>query len=347
MSSPDAQNAAELYRSTPKEFEARFQQLWPADWHDVTVLAAVSGGADSVALLRALDSASPDRPGRLVVAHFNHRLRKEADDDELFVRGLAERLKLQCVVAQNERPNMAGGIEEAARRARYEFLSEAAAQVGARYVATAHTADDQAETVLQRIVRGTGIAGLAGMRRARELCPGITLIRPLLGIRRGDLLAYLQALGQPFREDATNAARRFTRNRLRHELLPHLAHDYNPNVTEALLRLSQLAGEAQSIVDVRVAALIRHIRFEANRISFDATGIAAEPRYIVRELLVAAWRRQGWPEQAMGFEEWESLADNVLLPDPTHGTRRLLPGGVAVARRGDTFLLERTHLGTD
>jgi tRNA(Ile)-lysidine synthase len=307
----------------------------------VTVLAAVSGGADSVALLRALGAVGPKRPGRLVVAHFNHRLRTEADEDELFVRELTQTLNLQCVVGHSERRTTDGRTEDAARQARYEFLRLTAAEVGARYVATAHTADDQAETVLQRIVRGTGIAGLAGMRRARELCPGITLIRPLLGVRRSDLLGYLQALGQPFREDATNAERRFTRNRLRHELLPQLARDYNPNVAEALLRLSKLAGEAQTMVDERVVELLRDSCFEANRVSFQVARLAEAPRYLVRELLVAAWRRQGWPEQAMGFDEWESLADLLLSPDPRTGTLRVLPGSIAVARRGDLFVLER------
>ena len=312
----------------------------------MTVLAAVSGGVDSVALLRALDSAGPKRPGRLVVAHFNHGLREEAVDDESFVRELSARLSVHCIVGRRHQPAAGSGIEEAARQARYEFFRATAAEVGARYIATAHTADDQAETVLQRIVRGTGIAGLAGMRRARPLCPGVTLIRPLLSVRRAELLAYLQALDQPFREDATNAECRFTRNRLRHELLPQLAREYNPNVIQALLRLSQLAGEAQSIVDERVAELVRDVRFEANRVDMEIWRYASEPRYVVRELLVAVWRRQGWPEQAMGFDEWESLADLLLSPDPRTGTLRLMPGGVAVARRGDRFVLERTQGAT-
>ncbi|MGH7134897.1 MAG: tRNA lysidine(34) synthetase TilS [Pirellulales bacterium] len=329
-----------------EQFERRLHQLWPGDWHDVTVLAAVSGGADSVALLRALDSAGSKRPGRLVVAHFNHGLREEAADDESFVCELSACLDLQCIVGRRHHPATSSWIEEAARQARYEFFRATAAEVGARYVATAHTADDQAETVLHRIVRGTGIAGLAGMRRARELCPGVTLIRPLLSVRRSELLAYLQALEQPFREDATNAERRFTRNRLRHGLLPELARDYNSNVVEALLRLSQLAGEAQSIVDERVGELVRDVRFEANRVELEISRYASEPRYVVRELLVAVWRRHGWPEQAMGFDEWESLADLLLSPDPRAGTLRLMPGGVAVMRRGDTFVLERTQGAT-
>lgn len=323
-----------------QQFHERFRQLWPTDWHDVTVLAAVSGGADSVALLRALDAAGQRRPGRLVVAHFNHGLRAEAAEDETFVQGLSARLNVQCVVGRGQPPRAAAGLEEAARHARYNFLRTAAADVGARYVVTAHTADDQVETVLQRILRGTGISGLAGMRRARRLCAGITLIRPFLPVRRAELLAYLHSLGQLFREDATNLDRRFTRNRLRHELLPRLAEQYNPSVVEALLRLSQLAAEAQTLIDERVSGLLRHVRFEQHRISFAVSPVAEEPRYVIRELLLAAWRRQGWPEQSMGFYEWDVLAGSLLSADVPSGALAMLPGGVKVSRRDDSIVLE-------
>lgn len=318
----------------------RFHQFWPTDWHDITVLAAVSGGADSVALLRALDAAGERRPGRLVVAHFNHRLRADAAADENFVQGLAARLGVPCLVGHG-RPNItATGVEEAARRDRYNFLRAAAVDVGARYVVTAHTADDQAETVLQRILRGTGISGLAGMRRARPLCAGVTLIRPLLSVRRAELLDYLHVLDQPFREDATNLDRRFTRNRLRHALLPQLANEYNPNVSEALLRLSQLAAEAQAIIDERVSGLLRQVRFETRRVSIAISPIAEEPRYVVRELLLAAWRRQGWPEQSMGFDQWDAVAGCLLSPESRPGSMDMLPGGIIVSRHGDDIVLE-------
>lgn len=320
----------------------RFHQFWPTDWHDVTVLAAVSGGADSVALLRALAAAGQRRPGRLVVAHFNHALRAEAAADENFVQRLAARLDLQCLVGQGRPHVTATGVEETARRDRYNFLRAAAADVGARYVVTAHTADDQAETVLQRILRGTGISGLAGMRRARPLCAGVTLIRPLLAVRRAELLDYLHALDQPFREDATNLDRRFTRNRLRHALLPQLANEYNPNVSEALLRLSQLAAEAQAIVDERISGLLRHVRFETRRVSIAISPLAEEPRYVIRELLLAAWRRQGWPEQAMGFDEWDAVAGFLLSPESRSGPLDMLPGGIMVSRHGGSVVLEAT-----
>lgn len=321
-------------------FQERFQRLWPTDWHDVTVLAAISGGADSVALLRALANAGDRRPSRLIVAHFNHALRAEAADDENFVRELAARLGFPFVVGHGRPPLGAAAVEETARRARYDFLRAAAADVGARYVVTAHTADDQAETVLHRMVRGTGMRGLSGMRRARPLCAGVTLLRPLLTVRRAELLDYLRSLDQPYRDDATNLDCRFTRNRLRHKLLPQLAEEYNPHVVEALLRLSRLAAEAQALVEERVSGLLRHVRFDACSISLAISPLAAEPRYVVRELLAAAWRRQGWPEQSMGFDEWESLADTFFSAEAPAGKPGILPGGIEVSRLGDTILLE-------
>lgn len=325
--------------------EARLRRLWPPErWSDVTILAAVSGGADSVALLRLLHSVRAPGQGRLVVAHFNHALRSEADADERFVGQLAQRLGLECLVRRNRVP--AGltarptGVEEVARNARYDFLRQAAAECGARYVATAHTADDQAETVLHRILRGTGIRGLAGMRRARSLVEGVTLFRPLLTVRRAELIAYLSGLDQPFCQDATNLERRFTRNRLRHELLPQLAEQYNSQVVDALLHLGQLAGEAQQAIDLQVNALLaRAVRFEADSIVFASAELTNQPRYLVRELLVAAWRRQGWPEQSMGFEEWDALTSYVLDSDRVDSRFPMLPGGISAERQGEELVL--------
>jgi tRNA(Ile)-lysidine synthase len=316
----------------------RLAASWPPEsWQDLTVLLAVSGGADSVALARALAAIRADGPGRLCVAHFNHRLRgAESAADEAFVVELCRRLGLHCEVghAAAALADVAGAtLEEAARDARYEFLREAAERLGARYVVTAHTADDQAETVLHRVIRGSGIAGLCGIGRTRPLGPAVTVIRPLLGVRRSDLLAYLQELDQPYRDDSSNADRQFTRNRLRHELLPRLAADFNPGVVNALLRLATLAGEVQAVVDAQVDALAARSVQEDGRgaVRIELSELTAEPRYVVRELLIVVWQRQGWPLQSMGFAEWEQLAEMAV---PTAGTssaavrKRMFPGGV-------------------
>jgi tRNA(Ile)-lysidine synthase len=240
------------------------------------------------------------------------------------------------------------GLEAAARAARYQFLRSEAERLGARYVATAHTADDQAETILHRIVRGTGLAGLAGIPRARPLGPAASLIRPLLGVRREELLAYLAALGQPFCQDPTNEDPRHTRNRTRHQVLPELAQQYNPNVRQALVRLGRLAGEAQELIDGLVGPLVeRSVVFRPNEVHVSCEALAAQPRYLVRETLLAAWRQQGWPEQQMGFGQWELMVSMVApvgpgMPASTH----VFPGQVTARREGDSVVLRVAPLRT-
>ncbi len=334
--------------------ETRFAHTWPPEaWQDVTVLVAVSGGADSVAMLRAMKSLAGGGEGTLRGAHFNHQLRSPgADDDEAFVVELCNRLGVPCEVGRGRVDRLAAetgdGLEAAARAARYDFLKMAAAKVGARYVVTAHTADDQAETILHRIVRGTGIAGLGGMARARPLGEATTLIRPMLAFRRSELIAYLDELGQPYRHDLSNDDIQFTRNRIRHQLLPELAEQFNPGVVDALLRLGTLAGEVRTVIDRIVDDLTRRCVSHdgADTVRSDAAALTGQPRYVVRELLIAVWRDCHWPMQAMGFTQWELLADMALraADDSTSMPRKhVFPGSILVQKKGSELFLRRTN----
>lgn len=334
MKCPDLDGAIPF----PYAFEARVAEAWPPHlWSRVTVVLAVSGGADSVALLRATHAIRGSGPGGLFVAHLNHRLRgRDSDSDQAFVEDLCRQFALPCEaesLPDNWLPDRGGdGLEAAARTARYEFLRRTACRVGARYVLTAHTADDQAETILHRIVRGTGIAGLSGISQARTLGPA-TLVRPLLGLRRADVLAYLGDLGQSYREDPSNSDLRFTRNRVRHDLLPRLTEQFNPGVVEALLRLGRLAGEVQAVVDTAVEDFCKRAVRERKEqcVEVDAGLLRQVSPYLVRELMVTIWRRQGWPRQAMGYREWELLAEMIHAaagqPDP-EVSKRMFPGAV-------------------
>jgi len=332
--------------------ESRLGDQWPPpNWWDLSVLLAVSGGPDSVALLRAMHRLKTAGEGRLLVAHFNHHLRAdESDHDEAFVVELCRRLQIACEVGRPHRRRLATGqgegLEGAARRARYAFFQHAAARLGARYVVTAHTADDQAETILHRILRGTGMAGLAGMARARPLGPAATLIRPLLGFRRADLLAYLDDLEQPYRVDSSNRDTRLARNRIRIEVLPHLAEACNPAVVEALVRLGQLAGEVQGVVAGLVEGLLDRcvVAAPGGPVRILLAPLAGQPRYIVRELLVAVWQRQQWPLQSMGFAEWDLLAEMALATPTSAGvlSKRTFPGDIlAESADGELHLLKQ------
>lgn len=316
----------------------------PETWANITVLAAISGGPDSMGLLRALHALKIGGAGRLVAAHFNHGTRgAEAAADEALVLRTCRELQVTCELgraAEGAFDRTPDGFEQAARTARYRFLEETAARLGARYIVTGHTADDQAETILHRILRGTGLAGLAGIPATRAISPLTTIVRPLLGVRRAEVLAYLAEIGQPFREDTTNADPRFTRNRLRHELLPMLTQEYNPQVVEALLRVGSQAAEAREVIDELAEKLARQVvSVESPQcvvVSCDVLGRISP--YLVREMLISTWRDQGWPEQAMTHEKWQELAALVAGDVDSQQT---FPGRIRTARQGGELRLWR------
>ena len=276
----------------------------------------------------------------LVVAHFDHRLRgAESQTDCDFVAALCRDHGLRCRLGAMDRLDRApDGIESAAREARYRFLQATAEELGFRYVATGHTADDQAETILHRIVRGTGLAGLAGMTRFRPLGPAVSLARPLLAVRRAEVLRYLADLGQPFRTDSSNADPAFTRNRLR-ALLAELAEQFNPDVAGALLRLGDLAAENQEVIAVLADDLLRQavLRADADGVVLRTDSLRSAAPYLVREAFVALWRQRGWPLQAMGRDQWDLLA--AMASDRPGPRKREFPGPIVVVSEDETLIL--------
>jgi tRNA(Ile)-lysidine synthase len=191
-------------------------------------------------------------------------------------------------------------------------------------------------------VRGTGLRGLAGMRRVRPLGGAATLVRPLVDVRRAEVLEYLAALKQPYREDETNRELSLARNRIRHELLPLLAREYSAGIIESLVRLGSLAADAQHVIEELGETLLDSslVECEAGRVVIDCRGLAKKDRHLVREALVAAWRRQGWPLQSMGFDEWNRLAEMALADAPGESTKQVFPGAVSVERDGARLVLQ-------
>jgi tRNA(Ile)-lysidine synthase len=249
-------------KTTPNQLTRRFaNSLREAPWFrpGLKLAAAVSGGADSVSLLTLLAAVRSDLGLVLSVVHFNHRLRDKASDaDEKFVAALAE--KLGCtlhigradVAAQARRDS--ANLEDAARRARYAFFQKIVDQQLVDAVATAHTLDDQAETVLAHALRGTGIAGLSGIHRVAG-----SIRRPLLDFRRAELRSYLRAKKQPWREDASNRDTNRTRARMRKKLLPLLVKEFNPAAIEHLAALADRAYEQNSFVTQLAAHLFETV----------------------------------------------------------------------------------------
>lgn len=265
---------------------------------DACVLVAVSGGPDSVALLHFLahEREQTGQPASIAVGHVNHGLRgRESDEDAGFVTRLCESWGVphfETRLPEGALPHRPDGIapEAEARRLRYEALHDLAARAGASAVAVAHTADDQAETVLFRIARGAGLRGLGGIR-SRAKVHGMKLIRPLLDVTREQVLDYLARHGIPYREDASNASLHATRNYLRHEVIPRLQGRVNPAVREALLRQSALFRDADEYLEAearRVLPLVL-MSVRSGEIVLDARQLAAYPKllrsYIFRSVL--------------------------------------------------------------
>jgi tRNA(Ile)-lysidine synthase len=231
---------------------------------------AVSGGADSVALLCLLVELRKDIGSILSVVHFNHRLRgTNADDDERFVADLAQRHKLELHCGSGEVSAYATekhlSLETAAREMRYQYFRQLLREGGLNRIATGHTLDDQAETVLLKIIRGAGGRGLAGIypklsvgscQLSAVSSQQISIIRPLLGTRRAELEAYLRSLGQSWCEDKSNRDLRHMRNRVRHGILPRLERNFNPGVREALAETAEIARAEEEYWEKEVARVL-------------------------------------------------------------------------------------------
>lgn len=326
-----------------QEITSQVAQAWPVEsWTSVNVVVTVSGGPDSVALLRLLATQkdSLQGNGKILVAHYNHRWRGEASDaDAQWVAELGQQLGLETVVGIS--PNSGIRSEEQLRTERRTFYHQVASQQGARYVATGHTASDQAETVLFRALRGSGLSGISGIAPFAQLTEATTLVRPLLSITRSEILAYLDSINQPWRHDATNEDQGPTRNWLRHDLLPRLEQRI-PASDAALCRLANQANEANRVIQSLATQLLDEATREATRASgttLNCSPFAKAFPIVGREALRLFWRQQQWPEQSMTAHHWQTLL--TMATDGAVQPRVDFPGGVAVSHDGQHLVLAR------
>ena len=261
------------------------------------IAVGVSGGADSVALLRFLAALRPQFGWDLVVCHIHHGLRgAEADRDECFVRALAEQLGLPCAVSRIDAAALALrdhiSVEEAGRMARYAFFAQTAGEGGR--IATAHTLDDSIETVLMNLVRGTGLRGLCGIPRIRG-----NIVRPLLDCTRAEVEDYLGALGQPYCTDSTNLTDDYTRNRIRHDILPRLCA-LNPNFPGAMARMLPRLAAQQALTDCLAAQSAQQLQAACGGRS--RQGLSALPEPVCDRLLLRLLEQNRLPVSAAAVE---------------------------------------------
>jgi tRNA(Ile)-lysidine synthase len=310
------------------------------------LVVAFSGGPDSMYLLDVLHGLV--KSGRLdlelAACHVDHMLRPCSGSDAEFCRKYTDSLGIRYELCREDvasvSANMGICLEDAARRVRYRLLEQAANSMGACAVATGHNLDDQAETVLMRILRGTGLAGLTGIRRMRPVSEGseVALVRPLLDITREQILSYLEQSGLQYVTDETNQDRSYLRNRIRAELLPFLEQRYNPSARRGLARLAQAAASAENILrdDISRAWSAVVLNSSPESVVLRTDKLRTAGRGLLYGIMSKALDALGH-SGALTYARFEPLAA-AIFGNRTSG--RLQPGaGVSVEFEGDRLLV--------
>ncbi len=316
-----------------------------------TVVVGVSGGPDSLALLYSLHELSTPLRLTLHVAHLDHQLRRGSGADAKFVKGQAVRLGWPCTAARAAVAWLAAtrrcSLEEAGRLARYRLFFKLARRVRASHVAVGHHRDDQAETVLMRLLRGASASGLSGIAPKRRLMDplapiarrpntGVWLIRPLLGSSRAEIEGFLAARRLCARRDPSNVKLDFLRNRIRHELLPLLERRYNPALRKALARAAQALEEDDAVLESLAEAVLRRAGVMGRRrVALNARGLNVAPLPVRRRALRLAAGRAGAALNRLTQTHLDAL---VILAAATKGETHL-PGAIA-SRLGDTLVIK-------
>lgn len=310
------------------------------------LLLAVSGGQDSLCLLRLLVDLQPKWNWRLAVAHCNHRWRSDADANAAHVQALAEAYQVPYYGAIATEGMTS---EAAAREWRYQVLSEMAIEHCYSYVVTGHTASDRAETLLYNLMRGSGLDGLQALTWQRPLSPTIQLVRPLLEVTRAEVSHFCQTARLPVWEDSTNQDLHYARNRIRHELLPYLATAFNPQVEELLAQTAELLRSDLAFLEAAAAnawqeavfpmetALAQSIDENSDAWRLNRKVLQAEPLAIQRRVL-RRFLKAGLQVMPT-FEQVEKL--QALLTAPNRSQTDPFPGGAIARVQADWIVLDQ------
>ena len=300
------------------------------------VLIAYSGGADSSALLHLLLDLREEWSFELFLGHFNHRLRPGAEEDERFVRNMAGKYSLPLFVGSGDvrAEAKASGlnIEEAGRKLRYDFLGKTALEIGRAKVATGHTLTDQAETFQMRLMRGSGLRGLAGIYPVKDE----VIVRPLLRVERKDVETYLKKKKVEFRVDESNFDRRFLRNRIRLDLLPYLQENFEPAIVQHLGRIAAIIREEDQVLDEITQEKARKAIVGKNAdVSLDLPILSSLPRALARRVIREFIARLRGSLRKISFEDVESV---LALAD---GKEYSLKERLVLRREGDRVFVKK------
>ena len=313
----------------PERLSAASQTLLPVSvWSKHRVLVAVSGGADSVALFRTINGLRSELAPNAIapeVVHVNHGIRGgSAEEDAGFVKDLAKtfdaKFHLRKVSWDADGASELKS-ENVLRELRYDAILEVAREIGARYVFTGHHQGDQVETLLFRIFRGTGLAGLTGIPTVRVVDETVSLVRPFLEVKRETILAALAVWEQDFCHDQSNDSDDYSRNFLRNTLLPQARNYFGPHVDQSILRLAQHAGDSIELEQVCVQDFFdsHHVELSLKngrrQTVFARKDFSGVSPMLVRAILIAVWRKNGWPLGAMTSARWHELSSLILQKD--------------------------------
>ena len=229
------------------------------------LVLGVSGGPDSISMLNILNEIKQEWQFEIYVAHINHMIRKEANDDEKYVQQYCEKNNIQCFVKRVNVHEIANiqkiGTEEAGRNIRYEFFEEVLQKVGANKIAIAHNKNDKIETIVMNLLRGSGLSGLKGIEPIREQ----RIIRPLIECERQEIEQYCEQYKLEPRIDKTNFENDYTRNKIRNIVIPYIKSEFNPNIIETMERLSQVATEESNYIEIQVEKIYQKLLIERSQ----------------------------------------------------------------------------------
>jgi tRNA(Ile)-lysidine synthase len=325
---------------------SNFQMLNPQE----SILIGVSGGPDSMLLLHSLSLMQHEFQLKLGVAHLNHALRGEnSNQDEAFVKQWARMLNIACysetisVKAYQKKHTLS--LEEAARQVRYDFYCRMARQHGFNKIALGHHRDDNAEVVLMALLRGSGPLGLSGIKPIRTVDQtNLKIIRPLIHLSKKEITDWLKTNNFPFVSDATNQDTQFLRNKIRHELIPSLINDYNPQTVTALNQLSTILQSEEAWIDNQVRPLLAKmiIKSYKDHIILNHDRFCSYPIAVQRRCLRMAIRRLKGDLKRISYQHIEAVID--LVSKQKDAGPLNLPSGLSVSRTENHIVIAKLHL---
>ncbi|MBU3911846.1 MAG: tRNA lysidine(34) synthetase TilS [Candidatus Omnitrophica bacterium] len=314
------------------------------DRHD-SVLVGLSGGPDSVALLHALAAIKQDYSLKIYIAHIDHMFRgEESKQDRKFCQDLAESMGLTAFCEERDIPKIAEekgmSSEEVARLERYEFFFRVARENSVDKIAVGHTKDDQAETILMRMIRGSGLSGLGGMNPVKDM-KGMVVIRPLINATRQEIEGFIKECGLKCRHDSSNDEVVFTRNKVRHELIPYLEDRFNPNIKEVLVNMAENLRTEDEFLEKFSSRKFKIMskKSRSGYITVDIGKFKKQPHAIKKRIIRSALKELKGDLRRFTYQHWKEI-EELVNARPVNSVVDL-PGGIDIKKEKGAIIFKK------